>query len=270
MSAPAAPPRRPYQAALITGASAGIGAEFARQLADQAEVLVLCARRLDRLEAMAAKLRQRQPGLTVHVRAVDLGDPAALTGLLDWLAAQTFAVDLLINNAGFGAYGPLAKASPERMQAMIDLNISALVRLTLALCPAMVARGRGAILNVGSVAGMVPVPGMATYAATKAFVNSFTESLHAELRGTGVHVSLLCPGPVPTEFSQVASATGQRGPMPGFVAVPAEAAVRAALGALSRNAPRRIPGVLMRTGMTLAEMLPRPLLRLGLRRYARR
>ena len=184
---------------LITGASAGLGAEFARQCAARGEALALVARRRDRLEALAAEL-----GGDVHVFAADLRREGAAASLIAELEAEGLGVDTLINNAGFGLAGKFADRPLARQSEMIDLNVRTLVELCHLVLPAMRARGTGAICNVASTAAFQPGPNMAVYYATKAFVLSFTEALHHELKGSGISVSALCPGPTATEFGEVA------------------------------------------------------------------
>ena len=190
--------------ALITGASAGIGREFARQLAERARALVLVARRQQRLEELRRELVARHPGLRLEIHRTDLSQHAAVDELLAWIAAQNFALDLLINNAGLGDLGAFATADPTRVEQMMEVNMVALTRLTRAVLPGMIERKRGAILNVSSSASFLPISNFAVYAATKAYVTSFSEALRGELHGAGVHVSALCPGPVRTEFTEVA------------------------------------------------------------------
>src|SRR5437016_3235156 len=190
--------------ALITGASAGLGREFARQLAPRARGLVLIARRGDRLNHVREEVLSRDPNLLVHVRVVDLCDQAQREQLTKWLEQEKIAIDLLINNAGLGDYGSFATSDLERDDRIMQVNIVALTSLTRALLPQMIARKRGTILNVSSSAGFLPIPGMALYAASKAYVNCFSEALRAELRATGVTVMALCPGPAHTEFGDVA------------------------------------------------------------------
>lgn len=188
--------------ALITGASAGIGADLAREHASRGGDVVLVARRVDRLESLAGELRSM--GVEAHVHALDLSDPGAAAAMMAWLDKQGLVVDVLINNAGFGLKESFVDADLGRDLEMIRLNVETLVALTRLVLPGMVERGEGRILNVGSTAGFLPGPGMAVYYATKAFVNSFSQAVAAEVRGSGVSVTVLCPGPVKTEFDGVA------------------------------------------------------------------
>jgi uncharacterized protein len=257
--------------ALITGASAGIGREFARQLAGRARSLVLVARREERLNELRDELRNRNAQLGVHARVVDLCDKSQVDDLIAWLDQNKIDIDLLINNAGLGDYGSFATSDPERNDRMIQVNIAALTLLTRRLLPQMIARKRGAILNVSSSAGFLPIPGMAVYAASKAYVNSFSEALRAELRGTGITVTALCPGPVHTEFGDVAKRPGgqpERGPE--FVYVSLEKTVRDALATVEADRPLVIPGLAMKLGMFLVRITPMPILRLAWRLGAKR
>jgi uncharacterized protein len=250
--------------ALITGASAGIGREFARQLSSRARSLILVARREQKLNELREELKQQHPNLTVHIRKTDLADLTQLNELLAWLDRETIDVDLLINNAGLGDSGPFATSDPIRNEQMTLVNIVALTSLTRHLLPQMVARKRGGILNVSSSAGFLPIPGSAVYAATKAYVNSFSEALRAELRGMGVSVCALCPGPVHTEFQEVASRPGRKvkpGPGPDFLQVSVEEVVRDALAALEADRPLVIPGFAMKLGTFLVRLMPMPILR---------
>lgn len=188
------------QTALVTGASSGIGEQFALQLAARGMNLVLAARSKDRLQALAARLRTQRPGIEVGVVAADLAVPEGATALADRLSAAGTRVDMLINNAGFGSHNLFIDEDPDNLAREIQLNCSSLVILTSRLLPAMVERGQGGVLNVASTAGFQPIPTMAVYAATKAFVLSFTEALWAETRKTGVRVVALCPGPTETGF----------------------------------------------------------------------
>lgn len=205
------PATRPI--ALVTGASAGIGCEIARVLAREYD-LVLTARREAELRSLAAELAPA----ACHVLAADLADPAAPQALVDAVAARGLAMDALVNNAGFGDLGPFAGADLTKMLRMIRVNVAALTELTGLVLPGMLARGRGRILNVGSVAGFQPGPLMAVYYATKAYVNSFSEALASELAGTGVTVTCLAPGPTESEFDAAAGMAPRRRSVVGAVA----------------------------------------------------
>ena len=249
--------------ALITGASAGIGGEFARQLASRAKSLILISRREERLSQLRHQLNQHYPNVAVSVRKTDLADLAQLNELLAWLDRERIDVDLLINNAGLGDSGAFAASDPIRNEQMTLVNIVALTTLTRHLLPRMIATRRGGILNVSSSAGFLPIPGFAVYAATKAYVTSFSEALRMELRGTGVRVCALCPGPVHTEFQEVAKRPGgQPDTGPEFVFVSAEQVVRDSLAALEADRPLVIPSFQMKLGMFLVRITPMPILRL--------
>jgi len=248
--------------ALITGASAGLGRQFARQLAGRARSLVLVARREQRLNELRDELMQQNPNLSVHTHRTDLANPSELEELITWLEREKIDVDLLINNAGFGDLGPFATSDLNRNEQIMLVNIVALTSLTRRLLPGMIARKCGAILNVSSSAGFLPIPGFAVYAATKAYVTSFSEALRAELRGTGVSVCALCPGPVHTEFQEVAKRPGGHSEGgPEFVHVSVEQVVRDALAALEADRPLVIPGLAMKLGMFLVRITPMPILR---------
>lgn len=257
--------------ALITGASAGIGREFARQLASRAQSLILIARREQRLNELRDELQQQYPKLPVFLRKTDLADFVQLNELLAWLDRERINVDLLINNAGLGDSGAFATSDPSRNLQMTLVNIVALTTLTRHLLPRMIARGGGGILNVSSSAGFLPIPDFAVYAATKAYVTSFSEALRTELRRTGVSVCALCPGPVHTEFQEVAKRpSAQPDTGPEFVFVPVEEVVRDALTALEADRPLVIPGFPMKLGMFLARITPMSILRLLSRLSPRR
>src|ERR1043166_3137053 len=248
--------------ALITGASSGIGREFARQLANRARTIVLVARRSERLAELRDELLKGNPELEVHVRVVDLADKAQIESMIDSLARDNIAIDLLVNNAGLGDSGPFATSDAIRNEQMMLVNIVALTSLTRALLPQMIAKRRGAILNISSSAGFLPIPGDAVYAATKAYVTSFSEALRAELRGTGVSVCAVCPGPVRIEFQKVAKRPGGRPEMGSrILVVTVEQVVRDALAALEADRPLIIPGFAMKLLMLLARLMPMPILR---------
>jgi len=187
-------------AALITGASAGLGTEFARLFARDGHDTVLVARRRERLDALAGELHAAH-GVRAHVLPADLGEPGAPARIHDEVGRLGIEVDYLVNNAGFGASGAFAEADLQRQMEMVRVNVAALVELTGLFVPEMIARKRGRILNIGSTAGFQPGPFMATYYATKAFVISFTDALAWELSGTGVTATVSCPGATATEFA---------------------------------------------------------------------
>jgi uncharacterized protein len=258
---------------LITGASAGIGREFARQLAPAVNTMILVARRNDRLEALELELKIINPHLEVFCRQLDLRDQSALERFCNWLDESGLSVDFLVNNAGVGDRGAFIDSEWERIRAMLQVNVETLTYLTYRILPSMRKSGCGAILNVSSVASLVPVPHLAVYAATKAYVTSFSEALRAELRNANISVTTLCPGPVPTEFSDVAS----RGPQPDpnsaaseLFSVPVQEVVRRALSAVSRDKARVIPGAMVNLAMTTVVFLPMYLKRLILNAQAAR
>ena len=256
--------------AVITGASAGVGREFARQLATRAQRIVLIARRRDRLEELRLELQARNPALQVESQVADLSVLEHVMELGRALSKDK-PVDFLINNAGLGDYGPVSTADPRRLNEMIQVNVLAVTALTRALLPQMIAQKRGAILNVSSSAGFLPIPGFAGYAATKAYVTSFSEALRAEVRGSGIAVCALCPGPVHTEFMAVAAQGQSRSEnAPEFVHVPVEKVVRAGLNGIERDKALVIPGTIMKIGMALARLSPIALMRLGWRFSERR
>lgn len=238
---------------VITGASAGLGADFARQLSARGKRLVLVARRKDRLETLASELGN------ARAVGIDLGEPGAAGRLVADVAAQGEEVDCLINNAGFGLWGRFANLDGARQRQMIDLNCGALVELCHAVLPAMLERGEGAILNVASTAAFQPGPGMATYFATKAFVLSFSEALHEEVAKAGVRVTALCPGPTATEFGAVAGFKGN-GAFDKLSATSADV-VAAGLRALDSNRAVAIPGLVNKLGAQGQRFFPRALVR---------
>jgi uncharacterized protein len=238
---------------LITGASAGLGAEFARACARRGEALALVARRRDRLEALKAEL-----GGDVHIFAADLALPGAAGSLIAELAAEGLTVGTLINNAGFGLAGTFADRPLDRQREMIDLNIRTLTELCHLVLPAMRAAGKGAILNVASTAAFQPGPNMAVYYATKAYVLSFTEALHHEMKGTGIRVSALCPGPTTSEFSDVADS---HSPTLERMKMPAAPVVAAGLAGLDANKAVVIPGFKNKIGAQASRFLTRAAMR---------
>ena len=238
---------------LITGASAGLGVEFARQLSTKGQRLVLAARRKERLDALATKLGD------ARVVAMDLAEPGAVERLLDDIRANDEHVDCLINNAGFGQWGRFADQEPARIGEMIDLNVRTLTELCRAVVPPMIKHQQGRILNVASTAAFQPGPGMAVYFATKAFVLSFTEALHEELKAHGIRVSCLCPGPTRTEFGDVAGFGNHK--LIDRLGMDAAPVVRLGLAALEKNKAVEVTGVLNKTGAALTRFVPRGTLR---------
>lgn len=254
--------------ALITGASSGLGEEFVRQLAPAAATLVLVARRGDRLESLKRELEEKHPGLRALVYVADLTDTSQVEGLLRWLRDTGVRINFLVNNAGMGDKGAFATSDWAKIRAVLELNIVALTRLTHGLLPVLREGGRGAILNVSSIAGLLPLPGMAVYAATKAYVNSFNDGLRMELRDTGITVTAVLPGPAETEFNRVAArdAGGSVGVAPAGLDVAVEDVVHAALSAVACDRPRVIPGWKVALLMGLAVALPLGILRCILQR----
>jgi len=225
--------------ALVTGASSGIGRAFARRLAEDGWDLIVVARRREALEDLAQELARRG-GASVEVLPADLTIAEDLARV-ETAVGQESRLELLVNNAGFGVECCFFQSGIERQASMIDLNVSALTRLSHAAVAAMVARGRGAVINVSSGAGFGPTPYFAVYGATKAFVTSFTEALHEELQGTGVRVQALCPGFTRTEFQQVAGTDAGR--FPSFVWQTPEEVVAASLDGLRKGTLLCIPGL---------------------------
>jgi len=258
----ALPPPSADSTCVITGASSGIGTEFARELSRRGYGVTLVARREERLRELAAELGE---GAEVH--ACDVTDPDARKGLANALAARGVEVSVLVNNAGFSTSGPFVRSDRDRELDMVRTNIEAVVDFCALFAPGMAERGRGAVLNVASTASFQPLPMQAGYAATKAFVLSFTESLHAELSGSGVLVSALCPGPVRTEFVDVAN-LGDAEALPGVFWASAEDVAKAGIRGLERGKRVVIPGALNRAGAVGGQHAPRSLiLRLAARAH---
>jgi hypothetical protein len=245
------PSTRPV--ALVTGASAGIGRELARLLAVDHD-LILTARREAALQALAAEL----PGAACHIVPVDLTEPDGPRKLFGAVAALNRPVDVLVNNAGFGDVGPFADADPAKLNAMIQLNVAAFTQLLELFLPGIRQRGRGRILNVGSVAGFQPGPFMAAYYASKAYVNSLSQALSSELRGTGITVTCLCPGPTASEFADVAGFDASKSKSVGM-RMTARAVAEAGLRAMRRGRPLVIPGWRNRLLIFLQRVAPRVL-----------
>ena len=239
--------------ALVTGASAGLGAEFARQLSERGYRLVLAARRKDRIEELARELGK------ARAVAIDLSKKDSAAQLLADIEANGETVDLLVNNAGFGLIGRFAELDAKRERQMIDLNVGTLTDLCRAVAPQMITRKSGSILNVASTAAFQPGPKMAVYFATKAFVLSLTEALHEELKPHVVKVSCLCTGPTRTEFGEFAGFGGNG--MFDRVAMDAPEVVKAGLDGLENNKAVVIPGIINKAGALSGRFAPRSVVR---------
>jgi uncharacterized protein len=236
--------------ALVTGASAGIGEAFARRLAAEQVEVVLVARRDTRLRALAGQLPAG-----AEVLPADLATDAGLATVASRLAATSDPVDLLVNNAGFGGFGPFAELPDASAADMVAVNVAALTRLSRAVLPQLLERGSGGIINVGSTAGYRPGPGNAVYHATKAYVRSFTEAVHEEVRRSGVHVMLLAPGFTATEFQSVAGV--REGAIPGPLLMNADEVVEAGLEAFAARRVICVPGAASRATAVGTHLVPR-------------
>jgi hypothetical protein len=266
------PKPTPSSAALVTGASAGIGSEIAKLLAARGHNLVLVARRKERLVALADELTE-QHGVRAETIACDLGKPAPRGKLPGQIDEFGLDVEILVNNAGFATGGAFHEADPERELEQVRVLVEAPVALTSMFVPAMVERGRGAILNVASTAGMQPMPYSAGYSAAKAYVLTFSEALHQELRGHGVTVTALAPGPVETDFWQIAgweTATGKsfERSVPGTLISPGQAA-RAGVAGLESGERVVVPGLPIRAAMLASRYIPHAVKLPALERFMR-
>lgn len=257
--------------AVITGASSGLGAEFARQLAPTATALYLTGRRQEALEAVKTECLALNPALQIHLYACDIATDEGRGALLENVHHCGFQPNLLINNAGMGDYGTVASAQAEKLRAQMDLNMTALVLLTHAFIPHL--QRPGGIINISSLASTLPMPAMAVYAASKAFVTSFSEALAIELAPESIAVTCVCPGPTPTRFSQTARRPDgedtDRGGQ-GALRIPPQQVVAESLAALRAGQVCLYPGLGVKIAARLFRLLPRiflrPLLR---RRYAK-
>jgi hypothetical protein len=256
----------PDATALITGASSGIGVDLARELAKRGHGVTLVARRQDRLQVVAAELREHY-GVRAEVLACDLLDSAARDALPARVEELGLTVQVLVNNAGFGTGGQFIELDAAREIEMVRLNCEAVVALTAAYAPKLAARDRGAILIVASSAGVQPIPGQATYAASKAFALSFAEALHAELRPHGVVVTALCPGPVATEFATVADMEGAFAQAPSFSVVTAQECARQAIEGLDNNKRVVTPGLAIRAAGLAGRYMPHSILLPAMKKF---
>jgi uncharacterized protein len=255
----ALPPPMLDTTVLITGASAGIGSELARELARRSYNVVLVARRAERLQELAEELRLTH-GIHADVEPCDLTEADGRRDLIARLETGEREVVGVCNNAGLGTVAPLVEAGVAREQQVVRLNVEALHHLTAAFLPRMVADGAGAILNVASTAAFQPLPGFATYAASKAFVQSFSEAVHTELAGTGVSVTCLYPGFTHTEFGTNAGARAEERKLPEFLFMEAPDVARVGIEAMVAGRRSAIPGLKNRVTMLGGRMAPRSLL----------
>jgi uncharacterized protein len=254
----ALPPPSESTTALVTGASSGIGAAIAEQLAARGYGVVLAARRSGRLRALAARLADRH-GVRAEAVDADLADAEARDDMAERIEGHGLTVEVLVNNAGFGGSGNLWRFDRRRVTEMVRLNCEAVVDLQARYSAGMVERGRGAIINVASTAAFQPLPGTATYAATKAFVLSLSEATHSELGPKGVTVTAVCPGPVKTEFAQVAGVGEAERTLPGVFWTPVEDVAREAVEGTARGRRVIVPGLLNRAGALAGQHTPRML-----------
>jgi uncharacterized protein len=245
--------------ALVTGASGGIGEEIARELAARNHDLILIARSKDKLDALANELAQKYR-VTATPIALDLSTPSATDDIIRELESRGLKVDVLVNNAGFADYGDFAASDPGKQLQMLNLNIVTLTMLTRALLPGMLGRKSGHVLNVASTAAFMPGPLMSVYYASKAYVMSFSEALDEELRGTGVSVTVLCPGPVETGFQSRAAMEDSKllqGSLNRMSLVSASDVAKAAVNALERGQRVVIPGFMNQLQALMPRLLPR-------------
>jgi short-subunit dehydrogenase len=255
------PAPAPDSTALVTGASSGIGVELARELARRGHGLTLVARREDALRELADELTSDH-GTRNEVIGADLAAPGSRAEIVAEAAARGLTVDVLVNNAGLSTSGPVHASDVDAELRMVRVDVEAVVELCSRILPGMVERGRGAVLNVASVGGFQPLPGQAGYGASKAFVLSYTDSLHAELAGTGVTATSLCPGPVATGFGEVAGITQDEAEsaLPRFMWESAESVARAGIAGLDRGRSVVIPGAANVVGAYAGRVLPKSLL----------
>jgi short-subunit dehydrogenase len=256
--------------ALVTGASAGIGLEVTRALAPRLDSLIVVARRLERLEQVGKELRSRFPALNIAIQAADLSVPEAVQSLLQQLKARRLDVDILVNNAGVGESELFERSPWSRIHQIVEVNIIAMLRLSHHLLPAMISRGHGAILNIGSGAGYAAMPNAAVYSASKHFVRAFTESLRAQVAGTGVTVSEAAPGPVESEFDQVAGIQGGATLGQSIFRITAQQCAADIVREFGRGSPLIFPGRNYRWLMKMQPLMPCRLVAMQIAQAARK
>jgi uncharacterized protein len=243
--------RYPFTSALVTGASSGIGAEMARLLGAAGVPTVLVARRVDRLQEIA----DLYDGF--EVLEADLGTAEGRAATVERITSDDDPIDLVVNNAGFGTSGDFHELDVGRLESEIELNVSALTTLSHAALATMVPRGRGYLLNVSSVASFQAGPGLAVYSATKAYVTSLTEALHEEVKGSGVHVTALCPGLTKTEFQETSNGDRRTMTLPDFVWTSAESVAATGLQDVARNHALSVPGAIYKSAVAVSGITPR-------------
>ena len=248
------PSPSPHSRAVVTGASQGIGEALATELAARGHSLIITARRAEVLADLASRLTERY-GVTVEVRAVDLTDPGQRSGLADELGQRD--ISILCANAGTATFGPVAKLDPADEKAQVQLNVLGVHDLVLAVLPGMLARQSGGILISGSAAGNSPIPNNATYAASKAFANTFSESLRGDVKDSGIHVTLLAPGPVRADVPDPAEASLVDKLIPDFLWISVEHTAQLSLDGLERNKMRVVPGITSKAMSVASGYAPR-------------
>jgi short-subunit dehydrogenase len=260
----ALPPPAPKSTCLVTGASSGIGADIARELARRGHGVVVSARREDRLQTLAKEIAEE--GVRAEAIACDVTDADSRASLIAKIAELGLDVEVLVNNAGYGSGGPFVELDGDSEVRMVQTNCEAVIAFCAEYVPKMVERGRGAVLNVGSTAGYQPLPRQATYSATKAFVNSFSDALYAELGGTGVTITSLRPGPVETEFGEAAGMDDEFSSLPSFVVDSSADVAKAAVDGMDRGKRAVGPGIVGRLAPA-GQYAPRGLLLPALKRF---
>jgi uncharacterized protein len=253
----ALPPADEHSTCLVTGASSGIGAEIARGLASRGHGVTLAARREERLRELADELEET--GVRVETISADVSKQSERKRMRREIGERGLTVEVLVNNAGFGSGGKFVELKGEKEASMVRTNVEAVIALTGAYLPEMVERGRGAVLNIASLISFQPVPFQATYGATKAAVLSFTEALHEELRGTGVTITAVCPGPVRTEFGEAGGFGGADDRIPSFLWLEAGKVAENALEAVERGDRVTVPGPINQVAALYGQHLPRSL-----------